>query len=191
MKRARLDFGENYEPGSNECPKYRYQGQNATSDHPAGSAQAQGCVLNARRLWPAYWSGRGAIIPVIHARCAFIDHPIRRGDGDGKQDRRNAWQRERKKALTSPQFENGDGVIPRQQVACRRGCRSKLHIQQCSDPSHIAATRCELPWHTVRCPDLIPLCLLGSQIAGEFPLENQSEMRDPSDVYTGAKRARP
>jgi hypothetical protein len=43
--------------------------------------------LNARRLCPAFWGGRGAIMPGVHARCAFTDHPIRRGDGDGKQDR--------------------------------------------------------------------------------------------------------
>jgi hypothetical protein len=42
---------------------------------------------NARRLCPVFWSGRGAILSGIHARCALIDHPIRRGDGDGKQGR--------------------------------------------------------------------------------------------------------
>src|ERR1700722_18788356 len=65
---------------------------------------ASQCTPPLPRLlgWAAAQLYRG-----IHARCAFSDHPIRRADGDGKQDRENSWQG--KKALTCPQFENGDG----------------------------------------------------------------------------------
>ena len=63
--------------------------------------------VNARRLCLTVWGGRALL---YRASCPMrlIVHPIRRSDGDGKQDRGGIAKR--KKTLTCPQFENGDGI---------------------------------------------------------------------------------
>jgi hypothetical protein len=62
---------------------------------PPAQLRLKDAPHNARRLCPAFWSGLGAIIPGFHARCAFTDHPIRRGDGDGKQVRGKMLSKEK------------------------------------------------------------------------------------------------
>ena len=125
MKRARLDFGENRELGSKENPSRKVSLIQAQIRPPhrlgSGSRIALQCTA-------ASASPYGVAGPLLYREYAM--RPFR-PPHTATRRRREARQGEvycmRRKALTSPQFENGDGI------RCRGRCRRRRRIT-CTTP---------------------------------------------------------
>ncbi len=86
MRRARLDLGENFETSKNKTLKTASSNK---CDHPPAQLwlkDAVSCTSPLPRLLG--WPGRHYTPPSVPV-CGLIDHPIRRGDGDGMQDSEN------------------------------------------------------------------------------------------------------